>query len=375
MLITVEKCPDGSAWVELAFYDEAVVAAMHAAFRRARYDRENRRWHVPGPRGYSRACKWAEPLNAAAEDEARRMAEVCRQAEAEGRLHEVDPAAALAHRRGEIRSQRVTIAGATVCYPMPYNAECVEIAKSMPNRRFRLGAWHWTARTVADVDPIIDGCNRIFVIRKAEQDAEAARKAEQARAAEQRRAEQAARVARRYIVLAREAPAPGAVVRLGREAVVIESLGKAWPAGDDVSSRGGPIGCEGELVRYAYYREASEAEREQLEQREQAAEAAAARAESIRRAVRSVAASTDAPVLGQIPDGEVLWRNDRSAAVGYWEQVILSDGWLWHVIYDGSDGATWGQYNLGQNTRGVRVPATDELLAALRPAADAGAGG
>ena len=43
-----------------------------------------------------------------------------------------------------------------------------------------------------------------------------------------------------------------------------------------------------------------------------------------------------------------------------------SDGWLWHVVYDGSDGAAWGDYNLGYNTRGSRLQATGDLVAAIR---------
>jgi hypothetical protein len=53
--------------------------------------------------------------------------------------------------------------------------------------------------------------------------------------------------------------------------------------------------------------------------------------------------------------------------VGYEKSIVpTADGWLWHVVYDGSDGAAWGDYNLGYKTRGSRLQATADLVAAIR---------
>lgn len=98
-----------------------------------------------------------------------------------------------------------------------------------------------------------------------------------------------------------------------------------------------------------------------------AQEAEAARAADLRRQVAALRYRLSregvAEGLGEAPRGEVLYANRRSEAVGYTETLILADdGRLWRVTYDGTDGGTWGAYNLGWNTRGVcMVPTADEL--------------
>lgn len=149
--------------------------------------------------------------------------------------------------------------------------------------------------------------------------------------------------------------------------VTIESHGKGWCADDDTSSLGGPVGCEGERVCYVYYRNANDSETATFEAAEAVAKATAEKAAARREAIATVSRSTDCPHVGSEPDGEIIWRDDRSATVGYSTRVILTaDGWLWHVTYDGSDGAAWGEYNLGHNTRGGRVIATAELINAIK---------
>jgi hypothetical protein len=358
-------------------YDKARTAAFREAFPKARWLPTTKTWAAPGKLAYKRAVKWASEAEIA-ETQARRHTEaVRRDAEFEGRAHEVDAAAALAHRRAEIRSARVRVAGASVSYDFKYSEAAVSIAKTLPKARFDREArtWTWTAKSIADVEAIIAGCNRIRDIAAAQIEAEQQMKARLAAEAEAARAQEgAARDAHmshvrshRFVALAASAPGVGAVLRRHGEVIVVESLGKTFRAGDDLSSLGGPIGAEGEWVRYVYFRAADAAETDELAARETAERAESARRNATRAAIDEIARSGDAPHVGAIPEGETIWRDDRARGTGYRRSIVLtSEGWLWHVVYDGSDGAAWGDYNLGYNTIGTRLRATPELLAAIR---------
>lgn len=193
-------------------------------------------------------------------------------------------------------------------------------------------------------------------------------------AAERERAEKAAKAEAdrlagrgRYGTLAERAPDVGTVLRLGSEVVRITGHGKTFYLDDSSSSMGWPVGHEGERACYAYYERATDAEVVALEEREAQAE----RETGIRRrraaAIKTVEDSSDRPHVGHVPEGETIWKDGRSSILGYTPSIVLTpDGWLWYVLYDGTDGAAWGDYNLGYNTRGCRHPATPELIAAIR---------
>ncbi|GGD87899.1 hypothetical protein GCM10011390_03330 [Aureimonas endophytica] len=207
--------------------------------------------------------------------------------------------------------------------------------------------------------------------RKAEiEAARAARAAEQiARAVERADRMQAdieAGRGRKIYLLAR-VPDVGKVVRIGSSAKRITGHGKAWRLGDDSSAYGIDPSWEGELVCYAYYEPASEAETAALVERETAAEAAEATRGRRADAIRQIDASTDAPEVGSEPDGETIWSDD-SAALGGWRRwvVLTPDGWLWSLTYAGGDGDSWGMRNCGYCTRGVRIRATEDLVAAIK---------
>lgn len=84
-------------------------------------------------------------------------------------------------------------------------------------------------------------------------------------------------------------------------------------------------------------------------------------------AIAEVEKSADLPQLGREPEGEILWEDLHHDAVGYTRKILLTtDGYLWSVTHNSSDGASWGDYNCGYNTTGRRLPATDELIARIR---------
>lgn len=353
--------------------DAALIAAFRARFPKARWSPTTRSWGIPGPLAGKRATKWAGEVEAARIEAEKAAETVRRDAEFEGRLHEVDPAAALAARSSEIKSTRVLITGASVSYDFDYLPAAISVARSLPGAKFNTYSkiWSWRIDSVGQVDPLIEGLNRIYDLVVAARKAD---EAERARLAQQRAEERAAQDARmaevrahRYLELASRAPSVGSTLRLRGQAVTVESLGRVWRATEDTSSVSDLIGCEGQPVRYIYWRAATEAEAAALEIREAAAKARTEKLAAQRAAVATVQAATDAPQLGREPEGEIIWRNDRSAATGFRQHITLTaDGWLWHVTYDGSDGAAWGDYNLGYNTYGARMPATEELVSAIR---------
>lgn len=186
------------------------------------------------------------------------------------------------------------------------------------------------------------------------------------RADQAKAAEKTARRSNRRLVLADGAPAVGDVTRLGGKWMTVEGHGKIFRADENTSSIGGPIGAEGERVRYVYFRDATSAEIAEAEaveaERAQIAEATTRK----RAAIQSVADGEYAPETGREPDGDTIWLDDRHAATGYRIWIVRgTDGYLYHLTYDGSDGAAWGDYNAGYNTRARRVPETAELIEAI----------
>ena len=187
---------------------------------------------------------------------------------------------------------------------------------------------------------------------------------EQDRARDEERA--AARAAR-ILVLVEQAPRIGETIRRGGGWVTVTSLGKRFRADEDTSSMGGPIGAEGQWVCYAYFRDATEEEISEAEKADAERAAAAARARTRMEAIETIRRGEYAPETGGEPAGHVLWKDETHAPTGYRVWVLLGeDGYLYHMTYDGSDGAAWGDYNAGYNTRAYRVKATDELVGALR---------
>lgn len=341
--------------------DRELVANFRKTFKKARYDGDAKTWFVSGVRAYNRIVKWAEAaFEARAEAEAKKEQQH-RDAEFEGRLHEVDVVEALKHRASEFKSSQIKITHKTVAYKVAglFSEQVREIARAADAKFDKvLKSWIFTAKTMEDVDSMIQACNHIYEIRLAMIETEKQER-------EEREIKRRARWEKmhRYIVIAQDAPDVGTTTRYRGELITITGYGKPWRADDDLSSMGGPVGCEGNLVRYAYYRDATADEVADFQGKEAAKAAESAR----RNAVAKVAAGEAGPHLGEEPEGEVIWQDESNALVGYTTKIILTaDNWLWHVTYDGTDGAAWGDYNCGYNTHGVRVPATTELIETIR---------
>ena len=176
-----------------------------------------------------------------------------------------------------------------------------------------------------------------------------------------------------YIDRQRGAPAFGSTVRLNGTPTVVTSHGRPFRADEDTSSIGGPIGAEGEWCCKVYYRPATADEIAALEEREGATDARRRARSEVEAMVRRVDRDGEAVDLGREPEGEVLLRNDHSALAGYATRLVLDgEGYMWSVTYDGTDGGTWGMYNLGYNTRGSRLRVTSDEVAALRAAIETG---
>lgn len=200
--------------------------------------------------------------------------------------------------------------------------------------------------------------------RQREKDARAQQRAQERADREQARIETRAT---RVLCHNGYAPAVGAVIKVRGEWRQVEGHGKWFLADEDLSSMGGPAGIEGERVRYAYTVAASDEQIAEAEAKEADQKAAAERSAARRAAVQTVAAGEVAPDTGEEPVGETIWQDDKSAAVGYRTWIVAGDdGYLYHLTYDGSDGAAWGTYNAGYNTRATRTLTTDELIEAIK---------
>lgn len=326
-----------------------------ATFPKARWALQTKVWSIPGKRACNRARKWAEKI--AASD------------------NPADRQKAMDAAMFDGRTSPFILLGASSCKVVtPYDPGIVAICRRLGGQ-YANKAWTIPGAQLAaliEATPEIDSLARQAQQKEAEEKAarDRARAAERAVWAAERAAKDAhmAHVrSHRHVVLASQAPTVGQTVRFFGAAVVVESLGRQFRADENTSSIGGPIGAEGELVRYAYYRAATPTEEASLVADEQKLAAAAAKRRAQKEAIARVASASDAPDIGHVPDGEEIWRDDRSAPVGYRTWIVLTpDGWLWHLTYDGTDGGMWGTYNCGYNTRGVRIEAEPELIATIK---------
>lgn len=325
-------------------------ADLKATFPKARWAPVTRVWGIPGKLGFKRACLWAERISAA--DRPMDRQRIIDAAAFDGRTSRYV-------KLGEVESIVTT----------PYDEMIATICRRIGGAFDR---YHRVWRIPgSSLRALIEALPQIDELATAASAREAQRKAEiEAERAAQREAEDARRAqvrASRVLVLSSQAPRPGATIRRLGRALVVESLGREFRADENTSSIGGPIGAEGESVRYAYCREATADEEAALLAREEEIARGEAVMQSRSQAVRTVAASTDAPQIGDAPEGEVIWRDDSSGPTGYRRWIVLTpDGWLWYLTYDGTDGGAWGMFNCGYNTMGVRSPAIPELIAALR---------
>ena len=172
----------------------------------------------------------------------------------------------------------------------------------------------------------------------------------------------------RIPVSAEAGVAPGAVIKFRGELKAVDSLGKVFVARGEDYSHSFPPHLWDTPVRYAYLREATEAELDahQRKSDEQAAEMARLIAE--RNALRAL---RDAPLASPedraaITEGQVIWHDEKDAVTGYEQWVYHYNEQLYSVIYDGSDGAAWGEKNFGYNLIAKTIPATPELIDALQ---------
>lgn len=184
---------------------------------------------------------------------------------------------------------------------------------------------------------------------------------ENAREKEERRIQ---RRANRKMYLLEDCPAIGNTIQIGENWMTVDGHGKSFRADENTSSMGGPIGAEGREIRYVYFRPASDDETSaaieaERQHKEQAQKIAAQNA-----AIMQVAQGETAPTTGSEPAGQIIWSQKKHSLVGYRTWIVLGeDGWLYHLTYDGSDGAAWGDYNAGHNTRATRIKADENLVA------------
>lgn len=147
-------------------------ASLQSAFPRCRWNKVSRVWDIPGKQAANRAMIWAN--------------------ECIERLHELEPIAALAHRRREIIGG-CSIDGAKVTYSFPYSTEAVAIARTLPGARFdnRTKSWKFEPWCLADADKLIRGFNQIAGLAQAAR--ERAKAQEQAEIAQNERRDAAVR--------------------------------------------------------------------------------------------------------------------------------------------------------------------------------------
>ncbi|QJR17588.1 hypothetical protein SAMN05428936_109104 [Pelagibacterium halotolerans] len=145
--------------------------------------------------------------------------------------------------------------------------------------------------------------------------------------------------------------------------MVVEELGNAFEADDDIGSVGGQPGWEGKYVQRVHLRPADDSEMVELEAREDERRKKSEASRRCAAAKYTVFSGEPGPAIGHVPTGEIIWDNGGS---GYREYVISDGEWLYGVIYDGLDGSTWGNYCYGYNCRGTRVPHDADLVTALR---------
>ncbi|MDR0809541.1 MAG: hypothetical protein LBE86_10540 [Gemmobacter sp.] len=70
--------------------------------------------------------------------------------------------------------------------------------------------------------------------------------------------------------------------------------------------------------------------------------------------------------IGNGPDHRPAGIRTALCKLPYRRWIALgSDGWLYHLTHDGSDGAAWGNYNAGDNTRARCIPADPGLISAI----------
>jgi hypothetical protein len=342
-----------TAGVDVVFpYNTEMSDSLKKLFAKARWNSVTKRWNVPGVKSYDKAREWATEMDAQA------------------KTHAITQTTALAGVKEHVHACRAELtgipgfilgnSGVTFYYAFAYDDAAVSIARTMPGAKWDAAAkrWMWRAETIPQADAIIAGVKKIhahFVAKKQH----AAHTLEPAKPVAQSKP--------KFIERTSRAPAKGAVIRRGGKIVRITDHGKSWRGDDDLSSMGGPIGAEGEQVCYVYYEPATPAEEEKFLEAEHAKESAQQRHRERAAAIAQVRGSHDAPHVGHVPHGEVIWKDEKSIATGYGEKIIHTpDGWLWHVVYDGTDGGAWGDYNLGYNTHGARLKATPELIASIK---------
>ncbi len=144
--------------------DRALIDRFKVRFPKARWGAGTKSWHIPGKLAVTRVEKWA----AAEAPYLRAIEQALRDLEWDG--IETDPLKALESRRAEVKSRNITIAGGELRYEFRYLEASVDIARSLPGARWRAPYWTFRPGCLADVDTIVDGCNRIFALNIAAQE-------------------------------------------------------------------------------------------------------------------------------------------------------------------------------------------------------------
>lgn len=197
-----------------------------------------------------------------------------------------------------------------------------------------------------------------------EKEAEAAKRAE----------ERKATAARRMLVLAYSGPRQGDAIRMGGKLVIVESLGRTWRLPyEDSCVYGVMPDWEGQQVRYAYVRPATDEEVAELEAREAQAkveaQVKAERETRIREIEKQIKTTGERPEVADVKGDTVL---DSRTAYGGGQRFVIDEanGYIWYCLNNGGDGDDWSRTNVGvpgyAGEIGWRVLYSQELVEELR---------
>ena len=174
---------------------------------------------------------------------------------------------------------------------------------------------------------------------------------------------EAARKASRVLFPVSDLPPVGQPMRFHGKAVVFESFGKPFVIDENAPSLHGShlLGHEGEMGRYAYYREATPEEAAALQDQEARLEEAhqeARRREALIREIASLIEERgERPEGMNVPEGERVL--DTSTVHGGGEWFVIGDDYIWYVRNNGADGDFWEENNVrtgGAGAIGWRIP-------------------
>ena len=269
---------------------------------------------------------------------------------------------------------RVTIVGDVYQVSFAYHEGAVAEIRRVPGARFisHQRLWSVPASERVALRVAIGKMEPALALAATEKAAEVER-----RAAHHRELE-----ARRFLSATSAHHRVGETLHIHGKTVTITDFGKRFRLDVDMADMTNMLGHEGAMVRYAYYRPASETEMATLDAVERAEKAAAERSREAARVLGEVKADFDAAAerpenLSGFPMGETLLVEGQVSRIygGGEEWVATQDEELWRLRGNGGDGDAWDHNNLpgtiATRVRGnlaMRLTERLRAVAALRQA-------